>query len=426
MSSTTVTTTASKHWRIIAAATVGNALEWYDFIVYGFLAATIATLFFPADNPTMSLLLSTLSVGVAFVMRPLGAIVIGLYADKIGRKRALTIVIWLMFISTMMIAFAPTYATAGIVATAIIVIARLLQGFSAGGEFGSATALLIEHSPPGQRNFFGSWQMFAQASGSLASTIMGAFLFGVFSESDIEAGAWRIPFIFGLMIGPVGMYIRRHLHEPTAVVSEEADKSTPLRTVFGDYPMALVVGVAVSAAVNVMSYVIITYLPLFVNRTLGLPESIAFNSLVVAVTVRMILIPVFGRLADRVGGVAILKLSLIAFTVTIYPAYMWVIADPGYLSILVVQIWFAVLIAAAYAPTPTYLSDLFPAPIRATGLSIVYNLAATVFGGFSLFFVTLLTEWTGSKLAVAHYAAVFFVAAFVCLWLPLRSPSRAG
>lgn len=411
-------------WRVIAAATVGNALEWYDFIVYGFLAATVGTLFFPAEAAGMSLLLSTLSVAIAFVARPLGGVAIGLYADRVGRKKALTLVIWLMFLSTAMIAFAPVHATAGVVATSIVVIARLLQGFSAGGEFGSATALLIEYAPAHRRNFFGSWQMFAQASGALASTIVGALLFNLFTQSQIEEWAWRLPFFLGLLIGPVGYYIRRHLHEPETAAKAVGTQQRPLATVFTRYRRELIVGFALSSAINVMSYVIITHLPLYVHTSLGLPQSMAFNTLVAAVMLRMILIPVFGTLADKVGAMLLLKAALLGLTVSIYPAYLWIVAQPGYLSLTVVELWFAVLIAAAYAPTPTLLADLFPPAIRATGLSIVYNLAATIFGGFSLFFVTLIATQTASKLAPAHYAVVFFALGFASLWLLPRDFQR--
>ncbi|WP_076858338.1 MFS transporter [Bradyrhizobium mercantei] len=416
-----------KPWRVILAATIGNALEWYDFIVYGFLAGTISSLFFPPNDPSMSLLLSTLSVGVAFVMRPLGGLVIGLYADRVGRKKALTLVIWMMFVSTALIAVAPTYATAGVAATVIVAIGRLLQGFSTGGEFGSATAFLIEYAPSNRRIFYGSWQMFAQASGALASTIMGAILFGLFSQSQIELGAWRIAFMVGLLIGPVGYYIRRRLHEPSgsAVGASAVERVTLWGTITG-YPREIVVGLAVSAAVNVMSYVIITHLPLFVHLSLGLPQAVAFNTLLVAVTVRMMLIPVFGLLADRIDGITILRVALGTLTISVYPAYAWLIASPGYLSLTVVELWFAVLIAAAYAPAPTFLADLFPTYARATGLSIVYNVAATIFGGFSLFFVTLIGELTASKFAPAHYAVLFFMAALASLQLIPRPATTSS
>jgi MHS family proline/betaine transporter-like MFS transporter len=386
-----------KPWRLVVSATVGNALEWYDFIVYGFLAATLGAIFFPKGDPQVALLLTTASVGVGFVARPLGALLLGIYADRVGRKAALTLVIGLMFISTAMIAFAPTYA---------------------GGEFGSATAMLIEYAPPGQKGLYGSWQMFAQASGALLSTLTGALLFELFSEAEVNQWAWRLPFMFGLLIGPVGFYLRSYLPEPEAFKAATfSEPPVPLSALFARFPRQITAGFAISTAINVMSYVIITYLPLYAQKTLGLPQSVAFKVLLAAIILRMALVPLFGRWSDRVGRKPILAGALGLFVVTVYPAYGWVIADPGFGSLLAVEIWFAILIAAAYGPTPTFLSELFPTRVRATGISIVYNLAATIFGGFSLFFVTLIHQMTGSKLAPAHYAAFFFVLALVSLLL---------
>lgn len=408
------TASGLKPWRVILAATIGNALEWYDFIVYGFLAATISRLFFPSDDPSAALLLATLSVGIGFVARPLGAIILGLYADRYGRKRALTIVILLMFISTAMIAFAPTYQQAGIWAAILIAVARLIQGFSAGGEFGSATSYLIECAPAHKRNFYGSWQMFAQASGALLSTIVGAMLFEVFSQETIDSWAWRLPFLVGLLIGPVGLYIRRHLDEPEEFKKVQGVK-VPLSKVLTTYPAQLTAGTIVSAAVNVMSYVIITYLPLYAKQTLGMNQSDAFKALLIAVILRMALIPMFGMLSDKIGRNKILVVGLALFTITIYPAYGYIIDNPNFNSLVLVECWFAFLIAVVYAPSPTYLSELFPVEVRGIGLSIAYNLAATVFGGFSLFFVTLIQQWTNSPFAPAHYCVVFFAAAAVAI-----------
>ncbi len=407
-----------KPWRLVLAATIGNALEWYDFIVYGFMAATIAKLFFPQTDPAVALLLTTLSVGVGFVARPLGGVLLGLYADRAGRKPALTLVIGLMFASTAMIAFAPTYAQAGLWGAGLVVVARLVQGFSTGGEFGSATSMLIEYAPPGQRGLYGSWQMFAQASGALVSTLMGAVLFEMFSQASVDAWAWRIPFLFGLLIGPAGFYIRRTLQEPPAFkAAAAASEPMPLGALLTRFPRQIAAGFVVSTAINVMSYVIITYLPLYAQKSLGLPAGVAFNALLIAVALRMALVPLFGALSDRIGRKPILAGALALFVVTIYPAYGWVIAAPGFASLLAVEIWFAVLIAAAYGPAPTYLSELFPTRVRATGISIVYNLAAAIFGGFSLFFVTVIEQQTGSKYAPAHYAVVFFVLALGSLLL---------
>lgn len=403
-------------WKVILAATIGNALEWYDFIVYGFLAATLSRVFFPHSDPQAALLLAALSIGLGFVARPLGAILLGIYADRVGRKPALTLVIWLMLVSTAMTAFAPSYAQIGIWATVLISAARLLQGFSVGGEFGTATAYLIEYAPVERKGFYGSWQMFAQASGACLSTLVGALLFQIYSQATVDEWAWRLPFLAGLLIGPIGLYIRQNLHEPEEFKAA-VKKRVPFSVLWKNYLPELIGGTLVSAAINVMSYAIITYLPLYAQQTLGLPQKDAFLALLLAVLLRMALIPLFGSLCDRIGRSALLVWALALFIVTIYPAYIYILDTPSFTALLLVELWFGVLIAAAYAPAPTYLSELFPAQVRATGLSLTYNISATIFGGFSIFFVAWIHQVTGSKLAPAHYSVIFFALALVAVLL---------
>src|SRR3984957_18031624 len=209
------TQTAPKPYQV-AAAVVGNALEWYDFLVFGFFTVIIAKLFFPRDSQYASLLLTTATFGVGFFMRPVGGILLGIYADRRGRKAALLLVIALMTVAIAMIAFAPTYATIGVGAPLIIVIARLLQGFSAGGEFASATAFLTESAPAQRRGFYGSWQMVGQGLSVLIGAILGTVLTRLLTPQALDGWGWRIPFLFGLIIGPLGLYIRRNLDETSA------------------------------------------------------------------------------------------------------------------------------------------------------------------------------------------------------------------
>ena len=216
-------------WRVVIGSTIGNALEWYDFLIYGYLSVIIAKQFFPSDNPLTSLLLTTATFGVGFIFRPIAGIFIGAYADRAGRKAALSFVIILMFVSTAMLAFAPSYRQIGIVAPVIVVMSRILQGISVGGEFGSATALLIEYAPSDRRGWYGSWQMFAQAIGSFLSTLVGALLTSCFTPEALSSWAWRLPFVLGLLIGPVGFWIRRNIAETEAYqTSGTGPRASPL------------------------------------------------------------------------------------------------------------------------------------------------------------------------------------------------------
>src|SRR5450830_1843354 len=197
-------------WRAVISSSIGNALEWFDVLIYGAFAVVIAKLFFPTGNDSVSLLVTFATFGVSFFMRPLGAIVLGAYSDRVGRKAALTLSIALMMVGTALIAFMPSYATIGLWAPAGIVLARLIQGFSAGGEFGSSTAFLVEHAPH-RRGFFSSWQVASQGLSLMLAAAFGAGLNGWLSPEQLYSWGWRLPFLFGLLIGPAGFYIRRHL-----------------------------------------------------------------------------------------------------------------------------------------------------------------------------------------------------------------------
>jgi MFS transporter, MHS family, proline/betaine transporter len=208
----------------VAAAVIGNALEWYDFIIFGFLTVVISKLFFPTDSQYTSLMLTTATFGAGFLMRPIGGIFLGIYADRKGRKAALQLIIGLMTIAIAIITFAPTYAAIGVAAPLSILIARLLQGLATGGEWGCSTAFLIESAPADQRGFYGSWQMTGQGLALLAGALVSFFVTRIFTPEAFESWGWRIPFLLGLFIGPVGIFIRRHLNETDAFLELRPDK----------------------------------------------------------------------------------------------------------------------------------------------------------------------------------------------------------
>jgi MFS family permease len=396
------------NWRGALASTLGNVLEWYDFVVFGFMSIIIAKQFFPSDSEYAALMLTTATFGAGFVVRPLGGILLGRYADRKGRKAGLTLVIAMMTVAAAMIALTPSFHQIGLIAPAIVLCARLLQGISAGGEFGTATAMLIEYAPRGKRNLYGSWQMFAQALGALLAVAMGSALTHVFTQEALNSWAWRIPFLFGLLIGPVGFYIRRNLPETEAFQKLDKRIKVPLGQVFSQYPRELFIATALSAALNVMSYVIITYLPIYAVQNLHMPVTLPFNVLLASVLLRVLTIPFFGYMADRVGGRRMIIGALVLFLIALYPAYYWIVNAPSLASIMTVELVFALLIGASNSPIPTALANLFPTEIRSTGLAISYNIAASIFGGFSPFVLTWLLHTTGDSLMPAHYCAIFF------------------
>src|SRR5215813_11164438 len=324
----------------VAAAVIGNALEWYDFIIFGFLTVVIARLFFPRDSQYASLLLTTATFGVGFFMRPVGGILLGIYADRRGRKAALLLVIALMTIAIAMIAFAPTYAAIGIGAPLLIVIARLLQGFSAGGEFASATAFLTEIAPAQRRGFYGSWQMVGQGLAVLIGAILGTVLTRSLTPEALDGWGWRIPFLFGLIIGPLGLYIRRNLDETSTFLqsrrSSTGGQSSGSLLASHVKEMFACLGMVVSGTISF--YVILIYIPTFARTQLQLPLDQAFLAQSIGLACEVVMIPIFGALSDRVGRKPVMIAALVLDLLVTYPLFSWVSASPSFGALLTMQI----------------------------------------------------------------------------------------
>jgi MHS family proline/betaine transporter-like MFS transporter len=403
----------------VAAASIGNALEWFDFVVYGFFAVTMAKLFFPTGNETASLLLTFATFGVTYFMRPLGAIVIGSYADRKGRKAALMLTIALMMIGTAMIAAMPTYASIGLAAPLLILVARMIQGFSAGGEFGSATAFLAEQNPQ-RRGFFASWQFASQGITTILATGFGATLAVLLNAEQMDSWGWRIPFVFGLLIGPVAYYIRRHVEE-TAEFRSMPASSAPLREALYDGKTRMLVAFGAVVLCTVGMYTIL-FMPTYATRQLDLPASGGFLAGLLTGVIQALLIPLFGALSDRYGRLPIGFLSAGAVLIAVYPLFAWLAAAPTLGTLLVVQAILGVLLAAYMGGLAALMSELFPTRMRTTGLSISYSLGVALFGGFAPFINAWLIAATGSKLAPAMY---LMVAAAISLGA-LAAASRLG
>ncbi|WJF90457.1 MFS transporter [Paraburkholderia bonniea] len=390
--------------RAVAAAVVGNALEWYDFTVFGFMTVVIADLFFPTSSDYSSLLLATASFGVAFFMRPIGGIVLGLYADRAGRKAALTLVMGLMTLGILLLAIAPPYSAIGIGAPIIIVVGRLLQGFSAGGEFGSSTALLIEAAPFSRRGFYGSWQMASQAAALLIGALVGAAISRGLSPEALKSWGWRVPFILGLLIGPIGIYIRRHLRDSEAFLhAKQTARRVTLREVFKDHTREIFCGLGAVIALTATVYVFISYLPTFAVKQLKLPYAESFYALIVGNTLLTVLSPLAGAWSDKIGRKGLSLWSLGLSLVLIYPLFSWLAAEPSITRLIIVQATLSVTLSGYYGPFGAMLAELFPANVRSTGLSLAYNMAVMLFGGFGPFIVTWLIKTTGSPLAPTYY-----------------------
>ena len=401
--------------RQIVAAVIGNALEWYDFVVYGFLTVIISRLFFPADNEYASLLMTMVTFGVGFFMRPVGGVLIGMYADRHGRKAALQLIILLMTISIAMIAFAPTYAAIGVAAPLIILLARLLQGMATGGEFASATSFLVECAPPGRRGFFGSLQMVGQSLAALAGAAMGMLITQGLTPEQIDSWGWRLPFIFGLLIGPVGLYMRRHLEETEAFTTakEQSHESVSLLTLWRDHTRSVLACFGLVVAGTIMYYVVLIYMPTYAKTQLKIPLGDAFMAQVAGLLCLTAAIPFFGALSDRIGRKPVLLFALACYFVLPYPLLFWLQTEPTLTRLTIMQIILCTAVAISFGPVSTALAEQFPVHMRSTGLALAYNFAVMLFGGFAQLIVTWLIRETGTQLAPAFYVMFGAVAGTV-------------
>jgi MFS transporter, MHS family, proline/betaine transporter len=389
--------------RVIVAASIGNMLEWYDFIVYAMFAIPISHAFFPGKTDFTSLLETFITFGVGFLARPLGAIIFGTYADRTGRRAALTLTVLLMALSTLVIATCPTAATIGIAAPTLLVLARLLQGLSAGGEIGGAIALLVEYAPPSRRAFYSTFQEVGQGGALLLCGIIATIVTTCFSKRQVNEWAWRIPFLFGLLIAPVGFYIRRHLPESDVFIAHESEttQGQPARLIFTEHWKALLAGIGMVVAGTVGTYVTL-YIPTYASTILKLPQSNAYIGLIV-VGIVVMLCPAAGIFADRFGQKPVMFFALVCLIVYPYPAFRYLTAHPSGGALITVQVIMALFLTIYLAPTFAFMAELFPTTVRSTGTGLAYGLGVTIFGGFTPTMVSMVVHSTGSKLAVAFW-----------------------
>ncbi|MBN8754125.1 MULTISPECIES: MFS transporter [Variovorax] len=386
--------------RVITAISIGNALEWFEIVIYGFLAVTISKLFFPAENDTVSLLITLGTFGVTFVMRPVGSLVLGAYADARGRKNALTLSMALMLLGTLLIAVSPTFAQIGLWAPGLVILARLLQGFAAGGEFGSATALLAEQDPR-RRGFFSSWQFASQGITTFLAAGFGMGLNALLTPEQLLSWGWRIPFFFGLLIGPAGLYIRRHLDEGMEF-KRAAQEATPVRTTLVDQRGRTLAAMGLIILATIVAYTGL-FMPTFAVRQLGLPPSMAFAGTFWFGVLQFALVPLFGSMSDRVGRVVIMRGAALVMLVMIVPLFYLLVNHPSVPALMLALTAMGVVASAYWGPISAAMSELFPAATRGTGLSVSYSFGVAIFGGFAPFISAWLITATGSKIAPAFY-----------------------
>lgn len=421
---------ASTSKRAVIAASTGNALEWYDFTVYALFAVYIGQNFFQNEDPTVQLMASFLAFGLGYIARPLGALILGSYGDRKGRKAALTMTIMLMAIGTLLIAIAPPYTAIGIGAPLLIVCGRVLQGFSAGGEVGGATAFLVEHAPPAKRGLYASWLQACMGISNVLAALVATIVTTAFTTEQIGEWAWRIPFIFGLAIAPVGLWMRRALDE-TPHFKEEAERAAksgktekqPLLKVLRECPRQLITGLGMSVLWAAGPYALIIYLPIYVQRNMGFTSSEAFTAALIGNFFLIGGCLLSGSLSDRIGRRNMLRIGAALILIAAYPLLAWLDAERTALTLIVVQSAMCGLVALFVGSAPAALSEIFPTAVRSSGMSLSYNTAVTILGGFAPALLTWITYTTGVAYAPALYAMAAAVVALIAISF-LPAPSK--
>jgi MFS transporter, MHS family, proline/betaine transporter len=399
--------------KAIVAACIGSALEWYDVFIYLYFSLTIAKLFFPVDDPTVSLLLAVGAFGLSYLAKPFGALFFGSYADRVSRKQALTLTLSLMALGIALITFAPSYSAIGVPATIIVLLGRLIQGFSSGGEYSAATAFLVERAPDNLRGYYSSFNISAIGLTSVIGGLVGLSVNNLLTSAQVAEWGWRLPFALGLLIIPASIYLRRSIPEvPGHAPRREA---RPLTEVVARHKMLCVLCFGGFAVITITNYSLAFYLPTYAMKDLGLTANVAFLATMVYGGLQCVLSPVFGYLSDRWGRPQLLTASSLGLAVASVPCFLLLVKDPSLGTLLASEVILGLFATAYQASMPAYLCDLFPKEVRTTGVAVVHDLTATALGGFTPFFITLMIRETGSKLVPGVYVFAAALLAYVAV-----------
>ena len=426
----TLTTTdiATLRRRAILSCIIGNLFELFDFGVYGYFAAAIGHSIFPSSNPVNSILSSFATYGVGFLMRPVGAMVIGSYGDRHGRKAALVLTVTMMATATGLTGLVPSYDSIGLAAPALLVFCRLLQGFSTGGEWGGAASFMVEYAPPGRRAFYGSLQQVSTGLGQLCSILAAFVLNSTLDAGQLGTWGWRIPFLIGFALAPVGYWLRTRVAETPVFESNAAQgaiEATPLRTAFTRHFGAIAQIFGLTVIWTVASYMFFTFMATFATSQLHIAGATAFASALIAAVVHVCLLPVFGMLADRIGRKPLMMTCAIGFIVLAYPLFTLLVTERNFAALLTVQLCGAVLYALINSCASAVMCEMFPTRIRYTALSVGYNAAVMIFGGFAPFIATFLVQVTGQTVAPAYYVIACAIVSLLVI-IRLKDRTRAA
>jgi MFS transporter, MHS family, citrate/tricarballylate:H+ symporter len=404
----------------VLRVTSGNFMEMFDFFLFGFYATYISKTFFPSGDEFASLMLTFMTFGAGFLMRPLGAILLGAYVDRVGRRQGLIVTLALMALGTVLIAFVPGFATIGYLAPFLVLIGRLLQGFSAGVELGGVSVYLAEMATPGNKGFYVSWQSASQQVAIIVAAALGYALHIWLTPLQIGSWGWRIPFFIGCMIVPVLFMIRRSLQETEEFMQRKhrPNARAIFRSMLDNWGL-VITGMMLVAMTTVSFYLITIYTPTFGKNVLKLSTT---DSLIVTLCVgvsNFIWLPIMGALSDRIGRRPILIFFTVLTILSAYPAMTWLTSAPSFEKMLVVELWLSFLYASYNGAMVVALTEVMPVEVRTAGFSLAYSLATAIFGGFTPAIATALIEATGDKAAPGlwmTFAAVCGLIATVVLY----------
>ncbi|MDT0300655.1 MFS transporter [Streptomonospora wellingtoniae] len=417
--------TAAVRRRAVTAAMIGNATEWYDYATYGYMAVVLGAVFFPQSEPVLSLLASFATFAVAFVVRPVGAFVLGPLNDRIGRKRTLSITILTMAAATCTIGLLPGYEAIGAAAPAALVLVRLVQGFAVGGEYGGASTFVVEYAPDRRRGLWASWLEFGAIGGFLLASGITTYLTYALSDADLHAWGWRIPFLLALPLGSIGLYLRLRLTDTPeflALTEKAAGASAPIRETFTRHRGRLLLCVAILVYSSVGTYVLLTYLPTYLTQQVGTAPTTAQLLVAVAGGVLTVGIPFAGALSDRVGRRPMLIAAAVGYLALAYPAF-WLIRHGGWHGALAGVLVLTACHIPLLGTTTATLPALFPARVRGTGVAVGYNTSFAVFGGTAPLLLTFAVTETEDPSMPAYYLVI---AALVAVVAAALMPETAG
>ena len=400
-----LTRTLNERIRAITAGAAGNVLEWYDYGIYGTLAPIISTVFFPAKNPITSLLLTFIVFGVGFVMRPLGAVIFGHIGDKYGRKASLSLTIIIMALGTFCISLIPSYESIGILAPILLTCCRLLQGVSTGGEWGGSTAFIVEYASETRRGFYGSWQQVSTIGGLMLGSLVGVILTNVLSPEMLHAWGWRIPFVFGIVLGFVGWYMRLKINDTPAYQEAESKSDvtdSPIINGVKTNYIGILKAMGLTLGWTVSFYILLTFMPTYINKILKLPLNLSLLSNFFSYIVLMFFMPVMGYLSDRIGRKPVIAMSCLCFALFTYPIFMF-ISDGSFTKLVIAQLALGFFLSMFSGPCVAFIAEIFPTNVRCSTLSIGYNVVVALAGGMTPFIATYLVSITNNNLAPSFY-----------------------